>query len=48
LVKDPVCGMDIEENKTDLKHEHKGEIYFFCNSSCKQTFEENPEQYAQE
>ncbi|OGD54501.1 YHS domain-containing protein [Candidatus Bathyarchaeota archaeon RBG_13_38_9] len=47
MAKDPVCGMDVDENKTDLKNEYKGKIYFFCNPSCKQTFEKNPEQYAQ-
>jgi Cu+-exporting ATPase len=47
-VKDPVCGMDIDENEKTLKSEHKGKIYFFCNPLCKQTFEKNPDQYTQD
>ena len=48
LVKDPVCGMDVDENETELKSEYKGVMYFFCNPSCKETFEKNPEQYTQD
>ncbi|TES91956.1 MAG: YHS domain-containing protein, partial [Candidatus Cloacimonadota bacterium] len=25
--------------------EHKGETYYFCSSSCKDKFEEEPEKY---
>lgn len=45
MVKDPVCGMEI--NKTDAvgKSEYKDETYFFCSLHCKESFEKAPERY---
>jgi len=45
MVKDPVCGMEIDENKAKHKTQHGGETYYFCASACKETFEKNPEKY---
>jgi YHS domain-containing protein len=45
LEKDPVCGMDVNEAETELKSEYQGKIYYFCNVSCKEAFDKNPEQY---
>jgi YHS domain-containing protein len=45
LAIDPVCKMNIDETKTELKSEHEGKMYYFCNSGCKETFEKDPEQY---
>jgi YHS domain-containing protein len=45
LAKDPVCGMDINEEQTELISEYKGKKYYFCNSMCKENFDKNPEQY---
>ncbi len=42
---DPVCGMEVREENAAAKLEHAGTIYYFCNTSCKDVFEENPEQY---
>jgi len=47
MAKDPVCGMEVDESKTELNSEHKGKTYYFCNSVCKESFEKNPEQYAE-
>lgn len=46
MVKDPVCGMQIDEKKAAGKAEYKGKTYYFCSSGCKTTFEQNPAQYA--
>jgi Cu+-exporting ATPase len=45
VVKDPVCGMDVETAAAAGHSEHKGHTYYFCGLSCKQKFDLNPEQY---
>lgn len=42
VVKDPVCGMDVE---TANAAGHDGETYYFCGSACKEKFDKNPSQY---
>ena len=44
--KDPVCGMQVNENDAAGKSEHNGQQYYFCSNECKQRFDRNPEQYA--
>ncbi|MHB8879870.1 MAG: heavy metal translocating P-type ATPase [Thermodesulfovibrionales bacterium] len=44
-VNDPVCGMQIEDNKAAGTATYKGETYFFCSESCKNKFIENPESF---
>lgn len=43
---DPVCGMQVDEQKAAGRSEHEGQTYYFCGQGCKQKFDENPEQYA--
>ncbi len=45
VVKDPVCGMDVETVTAAGHSEFKGETYYFCGSRCKESFDRNPEQY---
>ena len=45
VVKDPVCGMDVETATAAGQTEHKGLTYYFCGSKCKEKFDLNPEQY---
>ncbi len=45
MVKDPVCGMDIDEKKSQHKSEYKGKTYYFCSPVCKKDFEKAPETY---
>jgi Cu+-exporting ATPase len=45
LVKDPVCGMNVNENMAKLKSEYKGKTFYFCNQSCKAMFDKNPTRY---
>lgn len=42
-LKDPVCGMDVDE--TDLKHSHDGRDYFFCSPRCVDKFKAEPARY---
>jgi Cu+-exporting ATPase len=45
MVKDPVCGMMIEEKDAAGKSEYQGQTYYFCAHSCKTRFDENPQRY---
>jgi YHS domain-containing protein len=45
MAKDPVCGMMVDEKKAKLKSDFMGKTYYFCNASCKTTFD-NPAKYA--
>ena len=42
-MKDPVCGMELSEEKDSIIH--NGKKYHFCCASCRWAFEKNPEQY---
>ncbi len=44
-LRDPVCGMGVDE-KSAIKKEHKGKIYYFCNRNCEQNFSKNPVKFA--
>ena len=48
IVKDPVCGMDVEVETTPpaLTWEYKGKTYYFCSAGCKATFDRNPAKFA--
>ena len=46
MVKDPVCGMQVNEASAAAKVEHGGKTYYFCSPACKATFEKHPEKYA--
>jgi len=45
---DPVCKMEVEENKAAATSEYKVKKYYFCAAGCKKTFDQNPEQYLAE
>lgn len=45
VVKDPVCGMDIDPSKAAGQTDHNGQTYHFCGTKCKEKFDLNPEQY---
>ncbi|MEN8264671.1 MAG: YHS domain-containing protein, partial [Nitrospirota bacterium] len=42
MVKDPVCGMEIEEKDSAGESEHEGKTYSFCATSCKENFDKFP------
>jgi len=44
---DPVCGMEVDENKVpqSLRSEHFGHFFYFCSQACKDEFERNPQHY---
>jgi Cu+-exporting ATPase len=45
MVKDPVCGMTIEEKDAVGTSEYKGGKYYFCALSCKNDFDSDPEKF---
>jgi YHS domain-containing protein len=42
---DPVCKMQVDENKNAGTSEYQGKTYYFCAPGCKRKFDENPEKY---
>jgi Cu+-exporting ATPase len=45
LVKDPVCGMDVDPHAGKPHAEHKGRTYYFCCEGCRTKFLADPERY---
>ena len=45
-MKDPVCGMDVDEANA-TKVEHNGQTFYFCNDECAQKFKQSPDRYMQ-
>ena len=46
MVKDPVCGMMIDEATAAGKSEYQGQTYYFCAEICKTKFDSDPKRYA--
>lgn len=44
IVKDPVCGMELEKEKAQESN-HDGKDYYFCCFHCKAEFEKEPIKY---
>ena len=42
---DPVCSMQIEETDAAGQSEFEGTTYYFCSTTCKNKFDEQPEKY---
>ena len=45
---DPVCGMQIEKADAAGQSDYEGRTFYFCSSACKEKFDANPTQYANE
>ncbi|MBI3014212.1 MAG: YHS domain-containing protein [Candidatus Tectomicrobia bacterium] len=48
MVRDPVCGMEVEEEKAHAWREHAGRTFFFCSAKCEAAFAVDPGRYAGE
>ena len=42
---DPVCGMEVDTETSQLSLEHDGRTYWFCSRGCLLDFQDDPEQY---
>lgn len=47
MATDPVCGMQVEEDKAAATAEHEGKQYYFCSKGCQETFVQDPGRYIQ-
>jgi len=47
MVRDPVCGMEIEKKNAAAQQEHEGKTYYFCSTSCHDKFRAAPQNYLQ-
>lgn len=45
VVKDPVCGMELEQAQAAGMSMHEGQTYYFCSKDCKDQFDRNPSAY---
>ncbi len=45
MVKDPVCGMEIDTSQAAAQTSYQGQVFYFCSEECRRTFEETPEDY---
>ncbi|MFQ5969850.1 MAG: YHS domain-containing protein [Nitrososphaerales archaeon] len=46
MFKDPICGMDVDANKTKFVSELEGKKFYFCSEPCKASFDKDPHKYA--
>src|SRR5512146_2099623 len=46
MVKDPVCGMDLDPQSAFATRQHMGQTFYFCSPSCVDQFDADPHQYA--
>ena len=45
MVKDPVCGMEIDSDTAAGSSEYQGTTYYFCSEGCKHDFDTSPWKY---
>ena len=45
MVKDPVCGMELEVSAAAETREFGGKTFYFCSASCADKFDKEPEAY---
>jgi YHS domain-containing protein len=46
MVKDPVCGMEVNAPSAAATRAHMGHTYYFCAVSCAETFDAEPHRFA--
>ena len=39
---DPVCGMEIDSERTAIQGKFGGQTYFFCSTTCAREFDKHP------
>lgn len=42
MAKDPVCGMDVDEEQAAATSQYQGKSYYFCAPGCKRAFDKEP------
>ncbi len=46
MVKNPICGMEIEAQNAAATRAHMGQSFYFCSPGCKKAFDKEPAKYA--
>ncbi len=46
-VRDPVCGMELEDSAAAETREFRGKTFYFCSATCAEKFDKEPEKYAE-
>jgi YHS domain-containing protein len=44
-VVDPVCGMKVDPQSSDIVSTYGKNNYYFCADACRKVFDDNPEKY---
>lgn len=47
MVKDPVCGMEIDPNEAAASEQYEGRTFYFCSAGCHDAFVKDPQRYIQ-
>ncbi len=45
MARDPVCGMEVNEEGAKFTSEYEGTTYYFCCAGCKNAFDSNPAEH---
>jgi Cu+-exporting ATPase len=45
MMRDPVCGMEIDSQRSNWVTEYGGETYYFCSEGCMKAFNTHPSEY---
>jgi len=45
MIKDPVCGMEIDPQSAFATREHMGQTFYFCSKNCVDQFDADPHSY---
>ncbi len=48
MAQDPVCKMNVDEDKAAATSTWGGKTYYFCAAGCKETFDKEPEKYVEQ
>ncbi len=46
MPRDPVCGMNVNEDRAAGRSDYLGRSYYFCSDRCKMEFDKSPDRYA--
>lgn len=46
MTRDPVCGMNVDEQKVGAKTQYQRTTYYFCSAGCQKAFAAEPAKYA--
>ncbi len=44
-IRDPVCGMTVDPQRSPHRHRHAGHTYYFCSAGCRAKFASDPGAY---